>query len=77
MADHLPALTCLIEGESSVFEVKPTADIQILELKDDIRKMGKNGVLDNVGAKDLILWKVRMVMGQRHHKTRRSCVCGQ
>ena len=54
MADHLPALTCLIEGESSVFEVKPTADIQILELKDDIRKMGKNGALGNVGARDLI-----------------------
>jgi hypothetical protein len=67
MADYAPpALTCLVEGESSVFRVKPTTDIQILDLKDLIQEKDKNGVLGSVDAKDQILWKVRMIMGQRH-----------
>ena len=67
MANHPPALTCLIEGESLLFRVYPNTDIQILDLKSLIKKERINGVLGSVDATDLILWKVRMIMGQRHH----------
>jgi hypothetical protein len=67
MANHPPALTCLIEGDSSMFGVYPTTDIRILDLRKLIHEEGNKGVLRNVDAKDLILWKVRMIMGQRHH----------
>ena len=60
-------LTCLIEGESTPFIVKPKKDISIMELKDLIQDKDKNGVLGSVDAKMLRLWKVRMIMGQRHH----------
>ena len=57
-------LTCLIEGESSPFIVKPKGDINIMELKNLIHEEGKKGVLGSVDAKDLLLWMVRMMMGQ-------------
>jgi hypothetical protein len=60
-------LTCLIKGESSLFSVKPKEDISIMELKDLIQEEGKNGMLGSIDAADLLLWKVRMIMGQRHH----------
>jgi hypothetical protein len=70
MQSYMPvahiALTCLIEGESSLFSVKPKEDINIMDLKELIKEEGINGVLGRVDAKDLILWKVRMIMGQRH-----------
>ena len=56
-------LTCLIEGESSPFIVKPKEDISIMQLKDLIQEKGNKGVLGSVDAKDLLLWKVRMIMG--------------
>jgi hypothetical protein len=56
------ALVCLIAGESEVFKVKSTGNIDIMELKDLIRERGKNGVLSSVGAKDLTLWKVRTII---------------
>jgi Crinkler effector protein N-terminal domain len=63
MADDAPrALLCLIAGESSPFTVEPTGSTYIIDLKDLIKKKGKNGVLGRVLAKDLTLWKVRMVM---------------
>jgi hypothetical protein len=37
------ALVCLIAGESEVFKVKSTGNIDIMELKDLIRERGKNG----------------------------------
>ena len=68
MADYsLFALTCLIEGEALPFIVEPKRDISIMKLKKLIHEEGKNGVLGSVDAKDLTLWKVRMIMGQRHH----------
>jgi hypothetical protein len=68
MADYaFPALICLIEGESSPFSVKPKEDIKVMDLKDLIHEKCKNGVLFGVDAADLLLWKVRMIMGQRHH----------
>ena len=59
---HIP-LTCLIEGESLPFLVKPKEDDHIMELKDLIQEKRNNGVLGGVDATDLILWKVRMIMG--------------
>ena len=50
-------LTCLIEGESSLFSVEPKEDINIMDLRELIKEEGKNGVLGRVDAKDLILWK--------------------
>jgi Crinkler effector protein N-terminal domain len=68
MADYSPpALTCLIEGESSLFRVKPTTDIDMVDLKELIREKGINATEHAVLAKHLLLWKVRMIMGQRHH----------
>ena len=62
MADDAPrALTCLIEGDSSLFPVSVTGDENIMVLKDLIREKRKNGVLSNVDAADLTLWKVRMI----------------
>jgi hypothetical protein len=71
MQSSMPAacitLTCLIEGDSSPFIVKPTVDMSIMELRKLIQDERKNGVLRNVDAADLMLWKVRMIMGQRYH----------
>ena len=56
-------LICLIEGDSSPFFVKPKEDDQIMRLKELIQEEARLGSVD---AKDLLLWKVRMIMGQRH-----------
>ena len=57
--DAIRALICLIEGESSLFRVKPTGSMVIIELKELIKEEGING---SVNAMDLTLWKVRMTM---------------
>ena len=64
--DQNIALTCLIEGESSVFRVRPKGNIDMIDLKDLIHQKGINVTERAVLAKDLTLWKVRMIMGQRH-----------
>jgi hypothetical protein len=65
MTDDAPrALTCLIEGETSLFRVKPTGSMDILELKDLIHEKGINDTEHAVLAKDLVLWKVRMSMAR-------------
>ena len=56
-------LTCLIEGKSSPFFVKPKEDDYIMELKDLIHEKGINPTEHTFLATDLILWKVRMIMG--------------
>jgi hypothetical protein len=73
MADDAPrALICLIQGESVLFRVEPNGSVDIIGLRDLIKEECKNGVLKNVDATDLTLWKVRMTMvsmyGQRQHK---------
>ena len=71
MSQHVPpmqssmpvahiTLTCLIEGDSSPFLVKPKEDDHIMELKDLIHEKARIG---SVAAKDLLLWKVRMIKG--------------
>jgi hypothetical protein len=65
MTDDAPrALRCLIEGESSLFMVKPTGSMDILELKYLIQEQGKNGVLSSVDATELVIWKLRMSMAR-------------
>ena len=59
---HIP-LTCLIEGESLPFLVEPKEDDHIMELKDFIHEEGINATEHAFLAKDLLLWKVRMIMG--------------
>ena len=56
-------LTCLIEGDSSPFFVEPKKDNHIMELKDFIHEKGINPTEHAFLAKDLLLWKVRMIMG--------------
>ena len=59
MADDIPrALICLIEGESSLFQVKVTGSSLILEL----RKLIKEEALIHAAAHHLTLWKVRTTM---------------
>jgi hypothetical protein len=60
--DAVRALLCIIEGESSLFRVKPTCNMDIIELKKLIREEGINTAEHAVLAKDLTLWKVRMIM---------------
>jgi Crinkler effector protein N-terminal domain len=60
--DATRALICLITGESSLFKVRPTGRDDIMDLKELIKEEGKNGVLNSVDAKDLVLWKVRMTL---------------
>ena len=56
--DALRVLICLVEGESSTFKVRPTGDMDIMDLKDLIWEK-KNGAFNGVNAADqLILWKV-------------------
>jgi hypothetical protein len=56
--DAIHALFCLIEGQSSVFKINPTGNMQIYDLQKLIKEENKNGVLNGVDSKDLILWKV-------------------
>ena len=59
MADNaLRVLICLVEGDSSIFIVEPTGDMDIMDLKDLIWEENKNNVLKGVDSSDLILWKV-------------------
>ena len=61
MADDAPrALQCLIEGESLLFKVTATGSLDMMDLKRLIKEERKNGMLKNVDAADLMLWKVRM-----------------
>ena len=63
MADNTPRrLICVIAGESALFRVQPTGSMDIIDLKNLVKEEGKNGVLHNVDAKDLTLWKVRITM---------------
>ena len=48
---------CLIEGDSTVFEVKVPVNNNVLDLKDLIYKKGINLQEKYVLAKDLSLWK--------------------
>ena len=52
---------CFVEGDATPFSITAMPTISISNLKDKIKEKGKNGVLSNVDAKDLTLWKVRIL----------------
>ena len=58
-------LWCLIEGDGVPFFVTAPLTKSIGHLKDLIKEKGINPNERAVLAKDLILWKVRMIMAQR------------
>jgi len=60
--DTRRTLVCLIEGDSSLFSVKAAGNMPILKLNDLIVEKRQNGVLKNVDAADMRLWKVSMSM---------------
>jgi hypothetical protein len=51
-------LWCFIKDDPNVFEVTAPVDATISRLKKLVWEEGKNGVLSNTDAKDLMLWKV-------------------
>jgi len=51
-------LWCLIKGDSIAFRVTPLGKAGIDDLKGLVREPCKNGILRDVDAKDLVLWKV-------------------
>ena len=53
-------LWCYIQGDNTAFPLIASSTIFVDLLKDSIKEERKNGVLKNVDAKDLTLWKVRM-----------------
>ena len=65
MADNTPCrLLCVIAGESTPFRVQPTGSMDVIDLKVLIKEEGKSGVLLNVDAQDLTLWKVSLTMAR-------------
>ena len=57
--DAFRVLLCLVEGDSSLFKVNPTSNVDIIQLKVLIKEKG----IDNaILAEDLVLWKVRISM---------------
>jgi hypothetical protein len=58
MTSDTRALWCLIEGDSTLFEVTAPVTASIHRLKQLIHEERKNGVLRKVDASDLVLWKV-------------------
>lgn len=56
--DSRRELWCLIKNNSTAFRVTPLCKASIDELKGLIWEKRKNGVLRDVDATDLVLWKV-------------------
>jgi hypothetical protein len=63
MADNaLCALICLIEGNSSLFRVEPTGDMNMIMMLKKLIKEEVTNATEHVLAEDLTLWKVRKTM---------------
>jgi hypothetical protein len=58
--DTIHILWCLVEGDSTVFEVTASVNASINRLKELVREKGKNGALGNIDAKDLVLLMVSL-----------------
>jgi hypothetical protein len=54
-------LWCHVVGNNTPFRVIASSPTSIGRLKDFIKDKRKNGVLKTVDAKDLTLWRVRMI----------------
>jgi Crinkler effector protein N-terminal domain len=61
LEDNFRVLLCLIEGDSTVFQVKAPINNNVLDLKDLIREKGINVQERYVLAKDLLLLKVSTI----------------
>ena len=61
------SLLFLIEGESSTYSVRIPTDETIPRLQALIKERRTKGAISGFDAGELILWKVRMIMGQRYH----------
>ena len=58
MSDNVRTPWCLVDGDSMVFDVTAPANVSISRLKELVQKKGDRGILRDVDAKDLVLWKV-------------------
>ena len=56
---RVSSLWCLVDGDSRPFKVTALDDADVTDLKKLIKEEGKKGILCDVDAKDLDLWKVR------------------
>ena len=61
MMSDTRTLWCLIEGDTTTFGVTAPVTTSIHLLKKLVLEECKNGVLRNVDARDLVLWKVCML----------------
>jgi hypothetical protein len=57
-----PTFGCLVEGDDKLFTIDCPLTTPIVVLKKLIREERKNGLLRNIDATDLTLWKVRVTM---------------
>ena len=62
MSEETYRIWCLVEGDGTEFHVVSSPSETVCDLKESIKEMCKNGVLKNVDAKELTLWKVRVTM---------------
>ena len=60
MHDDTPrVLRCIVEGDPAVFKVKVPVDNDVDDLKKLVHREKDKGILRDVNASDLALWKVR------------------
>jgi hypothetical protein len=52
-------LWCLVKGDNEPFEVTAPGTVSVAGLKELVYAKNDKGILSNINAKDLILWKVR------------------
>jgi hypothetical protein len=53
-------LWCLVEGKSTLFQVDTPSSDNINQLKNLVHKGKDKGILRDVNATDLVVWKVRI-----------------
>jgi hypothetical protein len=67
MSENTYHIYCLVEGNSAIFPVIASPTTSISMLKYLIKEKRKHGVLSNIDATDLTLWRVRMTMASDSH----------
>ena len=60
--DAIRHLLCLVEGESSSFDVRIAGNMNLCDLKSLIKEERKNGALGTTDFQDFTIWKVRIAM---------------
>ena len=63
--DEVRVLWCLIQGNSTVFKVTASVDVDVSDLKKLVQEEHKNGMLSTTDAADLELWKACNSRGKR------------